>query len=56
MPGALANPGTKTNETNEANAVTKVTKVIKVTKVTKVNKRKIVSTLLDQRGWGFTVE
>lgn len=53
MPGALANPGTKTNETNEANAVTKVTKVIKVTKV---NKRKIVSTLLDQRGWGFTVE
>jgi hypothetical protein len=53
LPGALANPGTKTNETNEANAVTKVTKVIKVTKV---NKRKIVSTLLDQRGWGFTVE
>lgn len=47
MPGALANPGTKTNETNEANAVTKVTKV---------TKRKIVSTLLDQRGWGFTVE
>jgi hypothetical protein len=41
LPGALAN------------AVTKVTKVIKVTKV---NKRKIVSTLLDQRGWGFTVE
>ncbi|MEO2193284.1 MAG: hypothetical protein ABGY24_12620 [bacterium] len=47
MPGALANPGTKTNETNEANAVTKVTKV---------TKRKIVSTLLDQRGRGFTVE
>ncbi len=47
MPGALANPGTKTNETNEANAVTKVTKV---------TKRKIISTLLDQRGWGFTVE
>lgn len=50
MPGALANPGTKTNETNETNEANAVTKV------TKVTKRKIISTLLDQRGWGFTVE